>query len=121
MAMPISLDNPEFKAAWAGYVAHRKGMGKRKALTFHAAELRLTKLAQMGSERATEAVNEAVMNGWQGIFAKDDKTPAPGLSFAPPALIDPEARLKAQREREEASAAAVAEDNARRRQQAGAK
>ncbi len=60
------FETDEFKAAWAGWVANRKEIGK--PMTERAAKMQLAKLKDIGHDRAISAIEHSIANGWQGIF-----------------------------------------------------
>lgn len=66
VAIPENLQTDAFKSAWSEWQQHRKEI--RKPLTFTSAKQQIQKLAQMGVNRAIEAIKHSITNGWQGIF-----------------------------------------------------
>jgi hypothetical protein len=75
--IPLMLDTPEFRDAWADWQTARKEQG-RKALGPTGAKQQLNKLAAIGSDRAIAAIRHSIANGWQGIF--EEKTNGSGIN-----------------------------------------
>ncbi len=74
--IPADLDTAAFREAWEGFLRHR--VEKRQKLTASAADKALRKLEKMGHDRAIEAIEHSVSNGWQGIFEPGRGNGAPG-------------------------------------------
>lgn len=74
--IPASLDTPEFRAAWADWLADR--VTRKKPVTPLAAKSQLADLETIGPKLATECVRESIRNGWQGIFTDKYKVPHAG-------------------------------------------
>ena len=74
--VPLLLDTPEFRQAWADWLQHRKE--KRKPVTPLSAKQSLTELEAMGPDRATAAIRHSIGKGWTGIFEPD--RPAAGAT-----------------------------------------
>jgi len=64
--IPDQLNTEQFLQAWSDWLTHRTQ--KKKPLTELQAKKKLAELAEMGSERATAAINHSIGQGWQGIF-----------------------------------------------------
>lgn len=67
--MPEPLDTPAFREAWARWLQHRietkhplKAMGQAALIK---------KLAGWGAEKAIQALEHSMSNGWQGVFDPD--------------------------------------------------
>mgnify|MGYP000007545529 CR=1 FL=1 len=77
--IPGKIESPDFRTAWADWLADRKS--RRKAVTPLAAERQLENLAHLGPAGATECVLASLRNGWTGIFPErvsGDRTLSPG-------------------------------------------
>ena len=74
MPIPAAIDTPQFRAAWADWLADRKA--RRKPVTGRAAEQQLDKLAPLGPEQAAACLNESIEKGWIGIFPERFARPA---------------------------------------------
>jgi hypothetical protein len=79
--LPESLQAPEFLSAWSSFVEHRKD--KKAPLTRRAAEILLRRLAKWEVPVAIEALENSIMNGWTGVFLRQDHAARP-----PPAASD---------------------------------
>lgn len=64
--VPPELDSPEFREAWASWVAHRAEI--RKPLTPTAAKMNIQKCLAIGIDRALAAFSHSIGAGWQGLF-----------------------------------------------------
>jgi hypothetical protein len=64
--LPPVLDTPEFRAAWADWLQHRRET--RKPVRPKTAEKQLAQLAAWGPDRAVKAIEHSTRQGWQGIF-----------------------------------------------------
>lgn len=65
-ALRLPFNSSDFVLFWKNWVQHRKE--KRATLTPTAIKEQLAKLAEMGEERAIEALKHSLRNGWTGIF-----------------------------------------------------
>ncbi|HYB97554.1 MAG TPA: hypothetical protein VEC57_00275 [Candidatus Limnocylindrales bacterium] len=65
--MPNCLLTEAFKAKWAEYVAHRRA-SHFKPLKPASVAKQWAKLAEWGHDRAIEAIDQTIRNGWQGLF-----------------------------------------------------
>lgn len=63
---PPSLDTERFRQAWREWCQHRRE--RKQRLTPTAATRALKKLEKMGHDRAIEAIEHSIANGYQGIF-----------------------------------------------------
>lgn len=72
LALPAALDTPEFRQAWADWLAYRREarFSPWKPVTVGA---KLAELAEWGSERAVKAIRQSIANGWRGLFDRDEK------------------------------------------------
>lgn len=66
MILPASLDTPAFRAAWNGWLAHRREI--HHPVRPQGAEAAIARLAEVGADRACEVIRESVANGWRGLF-----------------------------------------------------
>ena len=64
--IPETLRTAAFLTAWNDYQVHRHEI--RKKLTPLAAKRLLSQLAGWGPERAVEALQQSIRNGWTGVF-----------------------------------------------------
>jgi hypothetical protein len=64
--IPEPLRTPEFEAAWARWLEHRRQ--KRSKLTPLAAEEQLRKCEKWGVLGAIAAINQSIGHGWTGLF-----------------------------------------------------
>lgn len=64
--IPVSINTPEFNAAWVKWHEHLKQ--KRKVATVHSRDLQLKNLEKMGVTRAISALHFSIEKGWQGIY-----------------------------------------------------
>jgi hypothetical protein len=72
---PLLSLSPEFVAAWARWVTHRREL--RKPLTPTATQQQFAELERMGPDDAAAAIDQSIRNGWTGIFAPKAPRPAP--------------------------------------------
>lgn len=63
--IPESIDSPEFREAWASWIAHRKE--KREPIRFTSATRQLKQLAAMGPARAIACIEHTIFKGWTGL------------------------------------------------------
>jgi len=68
--VPASLNTPEFLAAWAEWLQHRRE--QRKPATPTAQRRVLNTLEKRGPEKAVADIRHSVGNGWTGIFQAED-------------------------------------------------
>lgn len=88
VAVPPELALPAFYAAWSEWQAYRRESGHR--LTPRTVAAQLKALAAVGPERAVEAIQASIQNGWRGLFpdkAARKKTD-PTKIVAPPGKYD---------------------------------
>lgn len=71
--IPESLQTPAFREAWLAFDDHRRNL-KPKAWTAQAKKLALKRCEKWGPVKATEALDNAVINGWTGIFEPSDSS-----------------------------------------------
>lgn len=64
--IPATLNTPEFRGAWADWLADRAE--RRKPVTARAAATQLADLAVVGPQRAVETIRRSIAAGWQGLF-----------------------------------------------------
>lgn len=116
---PEDLYGPDFRAAWAEYVAHRGEMwrvNRKPALTPLAVTKALAQLRGLKDEAwAIIEVNLAIANSWVGVFPKPERKPVSGAGgpagAGPPLLPRPTKapsladRARAKREQEQRNAA----------------
>lgn len=65
--LPETLDTPEFKAAWADWLAYRR---ERKIAAYKPTSLRtqLATLAEWGHDAAIVSIRDSIRQQWQGLF-----------------------------------------------------
>ena len=63
---PPTLDTPEFHDMWAQWVQHRKEI--KHTLKPTMVTMQLKKLEKMGLDRAIDALENSISQGYQGIF-----------------------------------------------------
>lgn len=92
-SLPEQLGVEAFRGAWLVYVAYRKRM-KFKPLDTETTALRWKTMAEWGAEPAVAQIEEAMRQGWQGIFApkgQQNKLPKPpsrpAVAYDAPSLI----------------------------------
>lgn len=76
--LPTSLDTVEFRIAWEDWLRDRRT--RRKPVTELAAQRQLANLEKWGVAKAIQAIENAIANGWTGLFEPTDTgrpTPAP--------------------------------------------
>ena len=75
--IPVSLQTPEFKAAWADWIQHKRTL--KKGIRVFGAKKQLGVLEEIGPARAIKAINRSIAAGWQSInedtFAKGSPGP----------------------------------------------
>jgi hypothetical protein len=64
--IPTELDTPEFNAAWNEFLQHRKE--KKAPMTPTAKNNMFRKFTTWGVENAVVAIDNAISNGWTGVF-----------------------------------------------------
>ena len=64
--LPPDFHTDEFKAAWSAWVENRRDT--RHPLTPRAVTIAKNKLAAWGPTKAIQALNDATIGGWQGLF-----------------------------------------------------
>ena len=71
--LPLELDTPDFRAAWAEWLAYRK---ERHLGTYKPIGLRrqLRALAAVGPQSAIAAIEQSIQQNYQGLFPKPVKT-----------------------------------------------
>lgn len=69
-SVPASLDTPEFRAAWADWLAYRAEA--RKPVLATSAESQFKRLAAMGPTSAAAAIRHSIAQGYQGITLPAD-------------------------------------------------
>jgi hypothetical protein len=71
--IPLLLQTPKFLEAWRKYDDYRQKGRAKKNWTRYAKEAAIEKCSKLGSDRAVEAIQHSMANGWDGIFeAKDN-------------------------------------------------
>jgi len=97
---PIKSQPPfrtqRFTEALAEFEAHRREM--RKTLQTTGRKRLYEKLAVFGEADATVALQEAVANGWSGVFRPKSQNGHNGNGAAPRASLSPEARARKEAE-----------------------
>jgi len=73
---------PEFKEAWADWVADRKE--RRKPITERAAKAQLEKCKGWGSAKSIAIIRNAIEKGWQGLYESESNGTAPAKPYVPP-------------------------------------
>ena len=63
---PEELDTPDFREAWAEWVAYRRE--SKKKLTKSTITWQLGSLARMGEEEAIASIDRSISNGWTGLI-----------------------------------------------------
>lgn len=67
---PHSLDTPEFRSAWADWLAYRRE-SRFKPWVPRTVQAQLETLASLGSAAAVAAIRRSIASGWRGIFPAD--------------------------------------------------
>ena len=67
--LPENLDTPEFRAAWADWLAYRK---ERRLAAYKPIGLKrqLAALAAFGPQSAIAAIEQSIQQNYQGLFPK---------------------------------------------------
>jgi len=65
--LPTELQSDRFQSTWNDWLAYRRD--RRLTLTERTLRGQLRKLAEMGADRACEAIDQSITNGWAGIFS----------------------------------------------------
>jgi hypothetical protein len=65
-AIPLTLHRTDFYAAWSEWVSYRKA--RRLTITPLTMRRQLQFLELMGPERAIQAIEQSVQQGWAGLF-----------------------------------------------------
>jgi hypothetical protein len=73
-AFPPVLDTPQFRAAWAEWIAYRRDRKLPKLIPKSEAA-QLSKLAAWGHDGAIASIRESISQQWQGLFAPKNSTP----------------------------------------------
>jgi hypothetical protein len=73
--IPASLDTPDFRAAWARWLRHRRE--KRATLNPTTADSQLRTFEKWGEARAIAAIENSIFRGWTGLF--ESKSDQPNL------------------------------------------
>ena len=70
--LPSNLDTPEFRAAWADWLAYRK---ERRLAAYKPIGLarQLNALAAFGPQSAIAAIEQSMAQNYQGLFPKPVK------------------------------------------------
>lgn len=71
LEIPESLNEERFLVSWKEWIARRKK--KRWSVDETCLKKQLELLAEVGIEKAIEAIEMSIRNGWQGLFPKDGK------------------------------------------------
>lgn len=76
-----SLELPAFvdRQQWLDFVEHRK---QRRAPVTKLAATRILKRLEAHPEHANQMLDDAIMNGWTGVFPRRESKPAPASSAA---------------------------------------
>ncbi len=77
--LPENLDTPEFRAAWADWLAYRK-MYRIRTYKPIGAKRVLAMLAEFGPQSSIEAIKRSMDAHYQGLFPKPVLEPAKGTS-----------------------------------------
>lgn len=67
LPIPPALDTPEFRDAWAEWLAYRRE-DKREPVTARAAAKQFSAMIPIGPARAVECIQKSIANDWKGIF-----------------------------------------------------
>jgi hypothetical protein len=67
LVFPEILDKEDFKDKWGEYIDYRRKSKLRK-LNHVSVVKQLDNLASWGKDKAIEAINKTIANGWQGVF-----------------------------------------------------
>lgn len=67
--LPEVLDTIPFRTAWMVFIDYRKA--RKKPLTTASYAAKWKQMAEWGHDKAIEAIQTAIGNGWQGIFQPD--------------------------------------------------
>jgi hypothetical protein len=70
--LPKELDTPEFRRAWADYLAYRTA-NKMKTLKPASVRRQFATFAGWGVVKVVEAIDTTIRQGWQGIFEPSAK------------------------------------------------
>lgn len=86
-AIPESIDTPDFRAAWADWMAYRK---ERRLTAYKAKSLagQYKALADWGEPAAIASIRDSIRNQWQGLFQPKQSAPTP------PAYREPKLRIE---------------------------
>jgi hypothetical protein len=71
LEFPSELDSPQFREAWIDWEQHRKE--KKKPITPTSRKRAMKRLAPLGIEMACHWINNAIAQGWQGIYDPSGK------------------------------------------------
>jgi hypothetical protein len=74
-AVPKALDSPEFRDAWAEWLAYRSE--RKPKVSPRAARQQLRDLEAWGVERAVTSIRNSIRNSWQGLFPPDGAEETP--------------------------------------------
>lgn len=85
--VPAPLDTPEFRSAWADWLADRRER-KRKPYTERGVAGLLAELAKHGPAAAVAAIRESIRNGYQGLFPEKHTRAPPGKGRGYPTRTD---------------------------------
>ena len=72
---PEELDTPDFRQAWAEWVAYRKDM--KKKLSKFSIRKQLKQLAAMGEQGAIACIDHTIAKGWQGLYEPKQEAGTP--------------------------------------------
>jgi len=70
--LPAELDTPEFRGAWADWLAYRREIAK-PLKSERSVRQQLDTLRRYGPEKAAECIRTSIGNQWQGLFPDKEK------------------------------------------------
>lgn len=70
--IPLMLQTPAFRKAWADFDQHRRNGRAKKDWTYRAKELALETCLDLGPDKAIATIKRAIISGWTGIFERND-------------------------------------------------
>jgi hypothetical protein len=81
-----SLKTDRFKAVWREWVAYREET--RHKLTARTVTMQIRKLEGFGHDRAIQAIEASIEQGWRGLFEPKTDRARPGRAQAKPGKYD---------------------------------
>ena len=79
--LPVALDQPAFRKAWADWQTHLKQ--KKKPPTALATDLQIAKCERLGPAEAVRWLNWAIEHNWQGLYEPQGNTNATNTNRRP--------------------------------------